>query len=287
MKLNREAFFASLFFSPSEAQKTGINFLLDRVEEDARWLRVEHVAYLLATTYHETDKAMRPVEERGSRGYLSKYYTNARLRLGLGNDELKDAWIYKGRGYVHITGQGNYEKFAKLLKLPLVEHPELALDPLTAYRIATIGMFRGLFTGVGLSRYTSPTAFDYVGARAIINGKDKAQVIARYALGFEKAIRAALRVQIAEATPNPTSEPDGEAESVLEQLPDVSASSAVSTVGPRLLALFTKVGAWVAAGEVLKLSLLVLAIIILAIVIHHYWGWIKPNALKLLRKFYL
>lgn len=57
----------------------------------------------------------------------------------------------------------------------------------------TGGMLNGWFTGVGFRRKRPVAKYDrnsYVRARAIINGTDKAELIADYAMIFEKALRS-------------------------------------------------------------------------------------------------
>jgi putative chitinase len=49
-------------------------------------------------------------------------------------------------------------------------------------------MTQGLFTGVNLSRYFNDQREDYVSARKIINGTDKADLIALYAKKFLNCI---------------------------------------------------------------------------------------------------
>lgn len=51
-----------------------------------------------------------------------------------------------------------------------------------------IGMRDGVFTGHSLSDYLSDSRKDYVGARRIINGTDKARIFAEYAVKFEKLL---------------------------------------------------------------------------------------------------
>jgi putative chitinase len=51
-----------------------------------------------------------------------------------------------------------------------------------------IGMIKGLFTGKSLGDYFSQTKNDWVNARRIINGLDKAQAIAAYGHNFYSAI---------------------------------------------------------------------------------------------------
>ena len=82
---------------------------------DLRWL-----AYMLATTYHETAQRMWPVTEYGSQSYLQG----------------KEYWPYIGRGFVQLTWEDNYDNASKALALiderDLVEHPEMALDSVSS-----------------------------------------------------------------------------------------------------------------------------------------------------------
>ena len=65
--------------------------------------------------------------------------------------------IYYGRGDVQLTWYENYELMGKLLNIPLLEQPELALSPEISARIMIEGMTkgksnRGDFTGVSLEK---------------------------------------------------------------------------------------------------------------------------------------
>lgn len=136
---------------------------------DLRW-----VAYMLATVKHETAGTFAPIAEYG-RGKDQPY----------GIPDLNGR-IYYGRGYVQLTWKENYAKLGKQLGLgdALVENPDLALDPDIAYRILSHGMRNGSFTGRKLADYISGSRCNYVGARRIINGDDKAALIASYAADF-------------------------------------------------------------------------------------------------------
>lgn len=181
-----------LFGKLSESQVKGIERLVSASEVGG--LTYPETAYLLGTVYHETGYKMTPVSEKGSNVYLSKYDTG-KLAKALGNtpEADGDGIKYKGRGDVQITGLANYSKFSKLLKVDLVGKPDLALDPAISAQIAVIGMRDGLFTGVGyrnkrpVSKYNRK---EYVSARAIINGSDRASDIADYAMIFERALRS-------------------------------------------------------------------------------------------------
>ena len=145
-----------------------------------------YVAYMLATSYHETAYRMEAIKEYGSYKYLSKYDTG-RLAKVLGNtpEADGDGVFYAGRGHVMITGLDNYKKFTKLLGIDLVKNPDLALDPVVSAKILTIGSLRGVFTTKKLSDFIrTGKRLDFIRARAVINGTDKAESIALHAEKF-------------------------------------------------------------------------------------------------------
>jgi hypothetical protein len=53
----------------------------------------------------------------------------------------------------------------------------------------SLGMRLGSFTGKKLADYIHGGKADYVNARRIINGLDRAQTIAQYATRFERILR--------------------------------------------------------------------------------------------------
>lgn len=163
-----------------------INAILNRAELEETI--VPELAYMLATSYHEARHRKYkhdffPIVERGSWNYIVKqYWYNNRVRKWLGNDTIDEAWKYRGRGLVQLTGEVNYERFG------IENHPEYALNPVMAVKILFEGMRKGIFTGRGLRHYFSDKKKDYVNARRIINGTDKAELIASYAEKFECVI---------------------------------------------------------------------------------------------------
>lgn len=177
-----------------QTQVAGLVFLLGKFATDSRWQMTEQVAYALATIHHETDMTFQPIEERGGNVYLSKYFLKPSLRAALGNLKLSDAWVFKGRGFVMITGRRNYTVFSTMVTsgIDLTSSPERACEPEAAYQIMTVGMMRGLFTTVSLPRYVSgATNKDYRNARRVINGLDRADLIANYARTYERLLRSA------------------------------------------------------------------------------------------------
>lgn len=109
----------------------------------------------------------------------------------MGNTELGDGYRYRGRGLVQITWKRNYRVFGDLLGLDLVNEPELAQDWDVAIRIMVEGMVGGAFTGKRLADYIRDDEADFIGARRIINGTDRAQIIADYAQQFLELLKEA------------------------------------------------------------------------------------------------
>lgn len=170
---------------------------------DSRWL-----AYMLATVYHETDRSMCAISENlnysatGLQATFAKYFNTEQAaaysrqpqrianrayanRMGNGDEASDDGWRYRGRGLVQITGRDNYAKYG------ITDNPDMALDPTKAIEILFDGMIKGRFTGKKLADYFSATGSDWIGARRIINGSDRAIDIAGFAKKFAAAIERA------------------------------------------------------------------------------------------------
>lgn len=167
----------------------GFSDLVTLMREDPLITDVRWMAYMLATVRHECADRWRPIEEFG-KGARHTYGVPVRVSDADGTSYTN---TYYGRGYVQLTWKYNYDKVGRALGMgnALVLHPEQALQPATAYDILSLGMRTGLFTGKKLADYISPTKCDYVNARRIINGLDRAELLAGYAVEFEKYLRAA------------------------------------------------------------------------------------------------
>jgi RHS repeat-associated protein len=145
-------------------------------------LTAAQIAYVLATAQHETDQGRTLTEYASGRAYEG--------RKDLGNTQPGDGPRYKGRGYVQLTGRRNYQFYSDLLGVDLIDNPELAADPQIAAFITVHGMMNGVFTGIKLSRYVNDRRTDFVNARRVVNGLDRARLIARYARGYLRALGA-------------------------------------------------------------------------------------------------
>lgn len=186
--IDRIKFFAlcrelEIFPRYSQNQVNGLNYLLDAWEDsllkDLRWL-----AYILATVYWETGRTIQPIKEWGGQKYLrSKRY-----------------WPYYGRGYVQLTWKVNYQKMQELYNAEhdtnhnFVRNPDLVLDHKIALWILFEGMTKGRsgigdFTNKSLENYFNENKTDWVNARRIINGTDKARTIAKIAKNFFDVLR--------------------------------------------------------------------------------------------------
>jgi putative chitinase len=155
-------------------QRDGLSRILAHWDEsgltDNRWL-----AYMLATTFHETNATMQPIREAGGEKYLKSkpYYP----------------WV--GNGLVQITWEDNYRKYG-------LTRPEQAREWPNALHIMFDGMTNGKFTGKALKHYFNDRKNDPVGARKIINGTDKQHLIAGYHKAFLDAINHATLEELGE-----------------------------------------------------------------------------------------
>lgn len=192
--INREIFFSEVREAPfpgrlSNDQVDGMSRILDYWENE--WALNDdprHLAYMLATVFHETAFTMQPIREKDNKAgtYLKakKYYP------------------YFGRGLVQLTWDYNYKLMGRILsaqfneEVDLLNNPALAQDWKYALPIMFEGMFRGNsskgdFTGKSLEDYFNSKTDDPVNARRIINGTDDAEEIAGHYKDFLAAIKKA------------------------------------------------------------------------------------------------
>lgn len=149
-------------------------------------------AYVLATAKWETAHTMKPVKEAY---WLSEAWRKNNLRY----------YPWYGRGYIQLTWEENYKRAERETGYPIHQKPETALQAEPAAEVLVRGMKFGWFTGKKLSDYITLQKSDFVGARRIVNGTDKASSIAAIAKRYDKLLKA----EGYGITPEPTAKPSG------------------------------------------------------------------------------
>ncbi|KQN09829.1 hypothetical protein ASE85_02525 [Sphingobium sp. Leaf26] len=175
-----EAFWAGLRKVTGALDATQVD-IVDRLLAAAGDWRTGWMAYALATAWHEA--RLKPIEEWG-KGKGKAY--------GAVNSTGKAPY---GRGLVQLTWHNNYQRADDELELggKLAADYDIALYPDIAVKIMVRGMAKGWFTGKSLGTYMggeTGTKAQFVQSRRIINGTDKADLIAGYALTIQDALVA-------------------------------------------------------------------------------------------------
>lgn len=181
----------------SQGQVDGLGHILKGCARhnvtDLRWM-----AYILATAFHETGRRMQPVREgfastdEGAIRAVTRLFKRGRISRNYALRSKRTGQSYFGRGYVQLTWEENYARLGKKLDIDLLNQPSLALDPVVSTDILIRGCVEGLYTpGHDLKRYFNEKLTAPVGARRIVNGKDKASLIAGYYRNFMKSLEPA------------------------------------------------------------------------------------------------
>jgi len=163
----------------TQAQVDGIKTKL--VAIGAASMPIAFAAYALATGYWETNRTMQPVREAY---WKDEAWRKANLRY----------WPWYGRGDVQTTWEANYRRADDKLSLggSLIADPDRMLEPEISAKTMALGMTEGWFTGKKLADYLPAVGFasraQFVQARRIINGTDKADEVAGFALSFQSAL---------------------------------------------------------------------------------------------------
>lgn len=176
----------------TEGQLQGLNAILDEWEVNKHLIDIRWLAYILATVYHETDKTMQPIAEYGKgRG---KPYGN-KFKYGGGPGKrvayTQPDKLYYGRGHTQNTWYEIYDRLTKANKngWDFLNDPDLLLLMRPSIWATFYGMTTGLYTGRKLAHYFDHQLEDAVNARKIINGTDKAELIALYYRRFLECLK--------------------------------------------------------------------------------------------------
>lgn len=206
---------------------------------------LELLAYILATIFHETATSMLPIKETVMPYHKDKNPSDneviRRLDTAFAKGQLKGvskpywrkdkngkAWF--GRGLVQITHEDNYILFG------LQKDPSQALDLATSIRGTVEGMLKASFGGKPLIQYYNPTtqSFNATGARATVNGSDKAQLIAGYYKNFIDALKAAATAYTTGRMPSDVVKTDATPDDIA---PSSSGSALTLAAGPTVVGL--------------------------------------------------
>lgn len=252
--LNRTTFFAYARNAPfggrlTQGQVENMNIILDLWENefeggpqgDPRWL-----AYYLASVFHETSAWMAPVREgtnsrrqatdaqaiAAAKQVYDKGYTKIRYF-----DVGRYGFVPYGRGPIQVTLDDNYAYVAAKISEAVEDVPALLLSKDRGHEIAMYGTYAGWWTRGKHrpSRYFNMTTEDPEGARRIVNGKDKAKLIAGYYYNFKGALDAALEEKAPADVKESDAEPDDK--KATESNPVIAAFATFSAGGSGLAAL--------------------------------------------------
>lgn len=173
--------FGKLSSSQVQGFEAIFNEFENRQMNDLRML-----SYILATIWHEVGKTMQPIEEIGKgKGlkYGKRVWYDGRIYTDIPH-------IFYGRGHTQNTWRDIYLKLTKANNKgwDFVNNPELLLKMEQSVWATFHAMTTGLYTGRKLSQYFNDKVIDPVGARKIINGTDKAELISGYYDKFLKSI---------------------------------------------------------------------------------------------------
>lgn len=184
-KMDRRAFFE--YLRPKVNLTTqnvqGLSKILDFAE--VHEVKAVDMPYILATAWWETAQTMQPVAEAywipNAEAWRKKH-----LRY----------WPWYGRGYIQTTWEKNYKKIWELLGKTGPVDPDAFLTDEIAIPALFLGMQNGVYTGKDLDDFIDnidesddEDLREFIAARHIVNGSDKALTIGKLALMFERALK--------------------------------------------------------------------------------------------------
>jgi len=128
-------------FTPQANIKTNLPFVLDGLR--AYSLVDKTMGLMALATIRAETESFRPIDEMQSKWNTSPggnpfdLYDN---RKDLGNTGTPDGSLFKGRGFIQLTGRANYEKYSTLLGMgnELVDNPDKANEPETAAKLLAL-----------------------------------------------------------------------------------------------------------------------------------------------------
>jgi Chitinase class I len=162
--------------TPSRAE--GFNAIFDAWDDIDHYDVLEWLAYILATTWHETGATMLPVRESFAKTDAEAYanVTAYCLKKGISNYAMRhsNGKSYYGRGYVQLTHATNYKGIGERLGVgdELYADPDKVMLPKVAAQIILIGLMEGRFRSAygNLLSHFDGKKQRWFDARDLVNG---------------------------------------------------------------------------------------------------------------------
>ena len=149
-----------------------------------------HVAYILASIEHESQQFSDLTEDYNGdpvKYFTKKYWDNVTVRKDLGNKRKADAYNFRGRGFIQVTGRDLYTR------LGIRSDPDrLVRDRDFSAEVAVRGLRTGLFTGRSLAEFDDPAfpgGFNFIQARRAVNRLDATAQIGQLFLAYRNLMR--------------------------------------------------------------------------------------------------
>ena len=173
------------------AFENSLRQVLEFAKDDVNLKSVSDLAYLLATAKAESDYSLQRWESDYQCGKAGVPYKDAPCQKALDYYRSSDGkrnyynmgtdtkgLPYFGRGLIQLTGEGNYDKYGKLIGVDLLNNGDKALIPKNSYKIASIFLSNkrgGIYKKNGEKQNTFDLARlgDLTLARKSVNGGTK------------------------------------------------------------------------------------------------------------------
>lgn len=112
-------------------------------------------------------------------------------------NSITEGYLYRGRGFNQLTYKGNYKVYSEVLKLNLVDNPDLVNDPKIAAKVVAAYFIRNFKKNASIvkNRYGAKNINDFTNANTAVNafynanagfGKDTSKAITK---GKTKALK--------------------------------------------------------------------------------------------------
>jgi putative chitinase len=102
-----------------------------RMEENLHYTHPDRLVALFRAVKNTDDAAA--LIAQGPQAIANRVYAN---KLGNGDEASGDGWRFRGSGYIQLTGRDNFKMFGDIVKMDLVNQPDLVRQPSGAAAVA-------------------------------------------------------------------------------------------------------------------------------------------------------